>query len=242
MRPKIETQLNPPKIGVSVVSLPLFCTSSKRSKGFLFTHTDNPVVTGAFYCFIVLGVTTTIYQWNRIRKLTAEISTLKRIGYDDKKFSKGARHRGAGQTNNVEEELRLQNENNKDNVGSNENSSKGIDNTDDFVIKDMHPIGKVASVYRLCVGTPRQGLLAPNSRGRLDLNLLVISPDSLDQLELYSHVWVVFIFHLNTRKLSKNKTLNSLSSKKKRNHRFTSKISPPGKFMRKISIIKSLFT
>jgi hypothetical protein len=34
----------------------------------------------------------------------------------------------------------------------------------------VHPIGVVRSIYRLCVGTPRQGLLAPHVRGRIELN------------------------------------------------------------------------
>ena len=60
------------------------------------------------------------------------------------------------------------------------------------------PIGRIESVYRLCVGTPRQGMLAPNSRGRVVLDPTRIRPDSLDALDQYSHLWVVFEFHLNT--------------------------------------------
>jgi len=45
------------------------------------------------------------------------------------------------------------------------------------------PIGKIESVYRLCVGTPRQGMLAPSSRGRVVLDTTRIRPDSLDALE-----------------------------------------------------------
>lgn len=33
----------------------------------------------------------------------------------------------------------------------------------------LQPIGKISSIYKLCMGTPRQGLLAPHSRGRIDL-------------------------------------------------------------------------
>ena len=60
------------------------------------------------------------------------------------------------------------------------------------------PVGTIESVYRLCVGTPRQGMLAPSSRGRVKLDPRRIRPDSLDALDQYSHLWIVFVFHLNT--------------------------------------------
>lgn len=90
------------------------------------------------------------------------------------------------------------------------------------LIKDglnIKPIGIVHSIYRLCVGTPRQGLLAPNARGYIDLfSLGNASPaSSVDGLETFSHIWIVFIFHLNT--VSEKSTSSS--------RRFKSKISPP---------------
>jgi len=69
-------------------------------------------------------------------------------------------------------------------------------------ILEVKPIGTIESIYRLCVGTPRQGLLAPHARGRI----LLDSADSVQGLEEFSHVWIVFIFHLNTTGASvKNK-------------------------------------
>mmetsp|Transcript_26245 Transcript_26245/g.39730 ORF Transcript_26245/g.39730 Transcript_26245/m.39730 type:complete len:575 (+) Transcript_26245:218-1942(+) len=59
----------------------------------------------------------------------------------------------------------------------------------------MKQIGTVRSIYQLCVGTPRQGLLASHTRGRIEL----ISNDPVvEGLEGYSHIWVIFVFHLNT--------------------------------------------
>ncbi len=66
----------------------------------------------------------------------------------------------------------------------------------------FHPIGTVHSVYRLCVGTPRQGLLAPHARGQIELTALPL--DAVAGLEGFSHIWVLFCFHLNT--LPKNGT------------------------------------
>lgn len=58
----------------------------------------------------------------------------------------------------------------------------------------VQSIGKIESIYRLCVGTPRQGLLAPHARGRLRLD----NAHAVEGLAEYSHVWIVFVFHLNT--------------------------------------------
>lgn len=58
----------------------------------------------------------------------------------------------------------------------------------------VHPIGTVRSIYRLCVGTPRQGWLAPDARGRIEL---MDNHDVVSGLQGYSHVWISFVFHLN---------------------------------------------
>jgi len=89
--------------------------------------------------------------------------------------------------------------------------------TDGLLVK---PIGVVHSIYRLCVGTPRQGLLAPNAHGRIELKGL--SADAVDGLECFSHIWIVFIFHLNTQ--AKNSS------------RIPSKIAPPALGGRKIGV------
>jgi len=67
----------------------------------------------------------------------------------------------------------------------------------------MKPIGTVRSIYQLCVGTPRQGLLASHTRGRIEL---VSNDPWVEGLQGYSHIWVIFVFHLNTSSSSKKKT------------------------------------
>jgi tRNA-Thr(GGU) m(6)t(6)A37 methyltransferase TsaA len=86
----------------------------------------------------------------------------------------------------------------------------------------MQSIGTVHSIYRLCVGTPRQGLLAPHARGRILLDSLNVGAalDAVDGLEHFSHIWVVFVFHLNT--LSK---------------KTSSKIAPPALGGRKVGVL-----
>lgn len=75
----------------------------------------------------------------------------------------------------------------------------------------VKPIGVIRSIYRLCVGTPRQGLLAPNARGCIDLfSLGDSSPaESVDGLEGYSHIWILFIFHLNTQRKNTARNIKS---------------------------------
>ena len=82
----------------------------------------------------------------------------------------------------------------------------------------LEPIAVISSIYRLCVGTPRQGLLAPNSRGRIDFFPHRISSDSITDLDKFSHLWIFFLFHLNT---------NEKKMKKDKNRQFQAKISPP---------------
>eukprot|EP00934_Nitzschia_sp_Nitz4_P008037 Nitzschia sp. Nitz4//scaffold297_size22919//183//1635//NITZ4_008518-RA/size22919-snap-gene-0.4-mRNA-1//-1//CDS//3329546289//8027//frame0 len=88
----------------------------------------------------------------------------------------------------------------------------------------VKPIGVIHSIYRLCVGTPRQGLLAPMARGTIELHKLGDSSlaSSVEGLEGYSHIWILFVFHLNTQ-----------SSRKQR---VKSKIAPPALGGEKVGI------
>lgn len=65
----------------------------------------------------------------------------------------------------------------------------------------VQPVGEVRSCFKSCLGTPRQGLLAPSTRARIEFQRN-ISPDTLTGLSEFSHVWIVFVFHQNTN--SKN--------------------------------------
>ena len=76
-------------------------------------------------------------------------------------------------------------------------------------------VGTIRSIYKLCVGTPRQGLLAPNARGSIELERMgdASTASSVIGLEQYSHIWILFVFHLNTKSTNPK--------------RIKSKISPP---------------
>jgi tRNA-Thr(GGU) m(6)t(6)A37 methyltransferase TsaA len=85
----------------------------------------------------------------------------------------------------------------------------------------VKPIGTVNSIYRLCIGTPRQGLLAPDARGRIQLTKF--GGEAVIGLEGFSHIWVLFCFHLNTQ--SKN------------SKRVKTKVAPPALGGKKVGIL-----
>ncbi|CEM25998.1 unnamed protein product [Vitrella brassicaformis CCMP3155] len=60
------------------------------------------------------------------------------------------------------------------------------------------PIGILHSPFRQRRGTPRQGLLAPSVRSVLKLEPTVNWDAAMDGMQNFSHVWLVYIFHLNT--------------------------------------------
>ena len=64
---------------------------------------------------------------------------------------------------------------------------------------EMMTIGTVQSVYKEKFGTPRQGNLVPHGRGCVVFDKRAVDPIwSLDSLDQFSHVWLVFVFHANT--------------------------------------------
>lgn len=73
-------------------------------------------------------------------------------------------------------------------------------------------------------------MLAPNSRGRITIDPTRIRPDSLDALDQYSHIWVVFVFHLNTNtKVVKKAAAAGYQT-------FPSKVSPPALGGKKVGV------
>ena len=62
----------------------------------------------------------------------------------------------------------------------------------------MKPIGCIESCFPHKNGTPRQPRLAPGALARLRLTLTGVNAGhSLDGLEQFSHVWLIFLFHKN---------------------------------------------
>lgn len=80
----------------------------------------------------------------------------------------------------------------------------------DCHMMNLSTIGLVVSPYTKRMGTPRQGMLVPSSRGFIQFSS-TLPPEAVDGIDGYSHIWVIFAFHANT----------SLATSKK------SKIRPP---------------
>jgi tRNA-Thr(GGU) m(6)t(6)A37 methyltransferase TsaA len=63
-------------------------------------------------------------------------------------------------------------------------------------MKDTYlPIGIVHTCFKEKFGTPRQSLLVSEARGVLKLNPNPDFLQSLDQLDTFSHIWIIFVFH-----------------------------------------------
>lgn len=63
----------------------------------------------------------------------------------------------------------------------------------------FEPIGIFESVFPEKNGTPRQGSIAPNSRGRLKILKPSSASDALEGLDCFSHIWLIFVFHRNAK-------------------------------------------
>ena len=63
---------------------------------------------------------------------------------------------------------------------------------------NYHPIGFVESPFPDRRGTPRQPMLVPAARGKIRFDRKIIQNEHFKELDQFSHVWVVFVFHNNT--------------------------------------------
>ena len=82
----------------------------------------------------------------------------------------------------------------------------------------MGAIGIIHSPFPQRAGCPRQGTLAPHVKSRLILHPH-ISAQLLDGIKSYSHLWIIFAFHLNPRGKARSETVS---------RKFTStKVRPP---------------
>jgi tRNA-Thr(GGU) m(6)t(6)A37 methyltransferase TsaA len=59
----------------------------------------------------------------------------------------------------------------------------------------MQPIGVVHSVFKEKFGVPRQPGLAPSSNAKIELLSPYNNPNIVSELEQFSHLWMIFIFH-----------------------------------------------
>lgn len=73
----------------------------------------------------------------------------------------------------------------------------------------FQPIGYVHSCHASKNGSPRQPSVSPDSRGAIDISQMSErfnnAEYSLQNLEEFSHIWIVFVFHLNDENFVKTK-------------------------------------
>jgi tRNA (Thr-GGU) A37 N-methylase len=69
----------------------------------------------------------------------------------------------------------------------------------------MKPIGHLESCFREKFGTPRQSGFVKNARARLTL-VNDINASSLDGLEEFRYIWMVFVFHIGIGEHNNKKT------------------------------------
>jgi tRNA-Thr(GGU) m(6)t(6)A37 methyltransferase TsaA len=123
------------------------------------------------------------------------------------------RRRQEERTGRIRAEKKLRNTLNQQRHSSQENA-------DDPYAMKLSTIGTIVSPYTKRMGTPRQGALVPHSRGYIQFTKS-LSPEAVDGIDEYSHMWVIFQFHANT----------SLATSKK------SKIRPPRGGGRKVGML-----
>jgi len=95
----------------------------------------------------------------------------------------------------------------------------------------MTEIGIISSPFPQRAGTPRQGLLANHVRSILTLHSHIVPKETLDDLEQYSHVWIIFQFHLNPVGKAKDK-----KSEGKKLIFNSSKVCPPRAHGKKVGV------
>lgn len=78
----------------------------------------------------------------------------------------------------------------------------------------MKEIGTIQSPFPQRAGCPRQGTLAPHVRSRLILHHSY-SRQIVDGLEAYSHIWIIFSFHLNPRGKAKGQCAKTMFTAQK---------------------------
>eukprot|EP00761_Pharyngomonas_kirbyi_P014790 gb/GECH01014820.1/.p1 GENE.gb/GECH01014820.1/~~gb/GECH01014820.1/.p1 ORF type:complete len:472 (+),score=149.14 gb/GECH01014820.1/:1-1416(+) len=77
-------------------------------------------------------------------------------------------------------------------------------NQSDLGLSVFKPIGYLDSVYKNKHGAPRQGSVTSAAKARFTIDMNQVGA-ALEGLEDFSHIWVIFVFHLNNRVAVKSK-------------------------------------
>jgi tRNA-Thr(GGU) m(6)t(6)A37 methyltransferase TsaA len=181
--------------------------------------TLNNDVVGAAAAVTTIAVISSVLSWRRTRQAENELILLKD---ERKKFREKIQQQAKVQRNKERRNDDPNADKTTEKRGETQNRKHQIHKEEDLAVMR---IGVIRSIYRLCVGTPRQGLLAPDARGRIELDKIgdTSTAATVSGLEEFSYIWVLFHFHLNTQ-----------SARKER--RFKSKIAPPALGGKKVGV------
>ena len=76
-------------------------------------------------------------------------------------------------------------------------AQKDISSTSQASVPTMGAIGYLESCFAVKNGTPRQGSICPTSKAKLRILWGTNARHTLEGLEKFSHVWLIFLFHAN---------------------------------------------
>ena len=92
------------------------------------------------------------------------------------------------------------------------------------------PIGHIESPFPDRRGTPRQPLLVTAAKGKIRFNKKLIQLDHYKELNEFSHIWVIFVFHCNTNidSLSYSSSMSQSNNQiNQKSHTLQAKVKPP---------------
>lgn len=70
---------------------------------------------------------------------------------------------------------------------------------------EFKPIAHVNSPFKEKFGTPRQAILVPSAKAEIEFESWINVPAATEGLEGFSHIWIVFVFHLHLEPFTKSK-------------------------------------
>jgi len=101
-------------------------------------------------------------------------------------------------TKRLKKEEELKEEERRSRIALQQKNSQIVREISDKDGYSLVPIGYVESPFVDRRGTPRQPTLVTAAKGRIRFNKSIIQFEHFSELELFSHLWVIFIFNFNT--------------------------------------------
>lgn len=202
-------------------------------------HPDRPPALTAATAALVSYLTTTavMYWWQWRRRRQYQDDCLQQLQHQQQLLLQQQQRRQEERTGRIRAEVKLRtalkeiqrlkysyspkdNETDTTKPGCDDGAS-ACTPQDNNHIMILRAIGTVTSPYTKRMGTPRQPQLVPSSRGFVEFHSSIVPAASLEGIDEYSCIWIIFGFHANTDYLVNDATSNSKTPNKR------TKIRPP---------------